>query len=1066
MVLTRARSMEKNLHVAGPSGPPPPKQTPIEKQVQTLAENIQELTRQNQILMEKFICQEANIEREVVSPKDGEESRKEHKDETKGESHKPHARTIATETTVKWGDELREVKVQMGEIQDAVKSKNTKNLDCPVHKTDSPFTGDMVSYPLPSKFRTPQLESFDGSKDPLDHLESFKTMMCLQGLSKHFVNHFIGGQRHGRPTTHLLNDKQKDGESLRSYLTKFNREVLLVDEAHDKVVLIAFIFGPQPCNFLFSMYKDPPSTMAEMMYEAQKYMNEEDALQARDVTSRKKRKFDTDDRLSNSRMKSQRTNERGNEGRKRHKERRHEDRRHEDRRKLRGRFTSFTPLTILVDQVFYHIQDNPALKWPGKLRKSLDKRDKDKHCRFHRDHGHNTEDCFVLKQQIEEFIKPSLGEIYVVVGGMAAGGTSRSSRKAYALQIHNVLVTQKALKAPRIGEMRGDQAMARECYLTSIDTEKAHQTLMVEGRRNILEPLEVMGDIALVTGDDKKTTMIRTTLSKEIRAELINFLKANADVFRLGLKGRVFAPERNVAVMEEVEKLLTARFIREVYYPEWLANVVMVKKSSGKWRMCVDFTDLNKACPKDSYPLPRIDQLVDSTVGHKLLSFMDTFSSYNQMDEADQEKTAFITSHGLFYYKVMPFGIEERRSNVSTVGKQDVPRLDRKECRSLYGRHTGQKRGRCKPFGRLEGNSFYSKGRVIPLPSGINHRCEFRLDKRRRSCLEARLLHWTIPERHKKAAMNKPDTARRLVLWAIEMIEFDVDYRPRTAIKAQALANFIAEFTHLDPEKKWRSDSQLVVGQVRGEYEAREERMKKYLKLIQKILETLEKVDFCHIPREENADADHLTRLASSGEEGERIIEYLKGGVGPENKKEAHKLRVRATRFVLLRDVLYKMGFSKPYLRCLAPKDAELRLERGGGRAFGNHHRKECEKFRLESCHLSFWDPKVEITNRTLLKMIKTRLEGAKGLWVEELPSILWVYTTTARTPTKETLFKLTFGTEAIIPVEIGMTGFRTAHYCEGKNEDLLRLNLNLIDEEGRVILKEDGPILQHQSEA
>ena len=76
--------------------------------------------------------------------------------------------------------------------------------------------------------------------------------------------------------------------------------------------------------------------------------------------------------------------------------------------------------------------------------------------------------------------------------------------------------------------------------------------------------------------------------------------------------------------------------------------------------MCVDFTDLNKACPKDSYPLPRIDQLVDSTMGHKLLSFMDAFSGYNQirMDEADQKNTSFVTNQGLFCYKVMPFGLK------------------------------------------------------------------------------------------------------------------------------------------------------------------------------------------------------------------------------------------------------------------------------------------------------------------------------------------------------------------------------------------------------------------------
>ena len=171
-----------------------------------------------------------------------------------------------------------------------------------------------------------------------------------------------------------------------------------------------------------------------------------------------------------------------------------------------------------------------------------------------------------------------------------------------------------------------------------------------------------------------------------MRTRLVQFLKENLNVFawshedmpgispeviqhklNVNLKRkpvqqrwRVFAPERDQAITEEVTKLLTASFIREVYYPDWLANVVLMKKANGKWRMCVDFMDLNKACSKDSFPLPRIDQLVDSTTGHKLLTFMDAFSGYNQikMAEEDQEKTAFITSQGLFCYKVMPFGLK------------------------------------------------------------------------------------------------------------------------------------------------------------------------------------------------------------------------------------------------------------------------------------------------------------------------------------------------------------------------------------------------------------------------
>ena len=103
-------------------------------------------------------------------------------------------------------------------------------------------------------------------------------------------------------------------------------------------------------------------------------------------------------------------------------------------------------------------------------------------------------------------------------------------------------------------------------------------------------------------------------------------------------KKRVFAQERDRAMAEEVRKLLEVDFIREVYYPDWLANVVMVKKANGKWRMCVDFTDLNRAFPKDSYPLPRIDTLVDSTTRHGLLSFMDAFPGYNKIKMNEEIK--------------------------------------------------------------------------------------------------------------------------------------------------------------------------------------------------------------------------------------------------------------------------------------------------------------------------------------------------------------------------------------------------------------------------------------------
>ncbi|CAL2277237.1 unnamed protein product [Prunus armeniaca] len=197
------------------------------------------------------------------------------------------------------------------------------------------------------------------------------------------------------------------------------------------------------------------------------------------------------------------------------------------------------------------------------------------------------------------------------------------------------------------------------------------------------------GDLEKVQINDdhpNRIAKIGAQLPHQIRDDLTNFLCENAQVFawsyedmpgidpeiishRLSIdpafkpicqKCRAYDAERYAAMKDEVDKLTKIGFVRKVNYLGWLANVVMVRKTPVKWRMCVDFTDLNKACPKDSFSLPRIDQLIDSTAGHELLSFMDAYSGYNQimMYPPNQEHTSFITDRGLYCYKVMPFDLK------------------------------------------------------------------------------------------------------------------------------------------------------------------------------------------------------------------------------------------------------------------------------------------------------------------------------------------------------------------------------------------------------------------------
>jgi hypothetical protein len=179
--------------------------------------------------------------------------------------------------------------------------------------------------------------------------------------------------------------------------------------------------------------------------------------------------------------------------------------------------------------------------------------------------------------------------------------------------------------------------------------------------------------------DEQEKTLLKFLFNKDVFAWLANDLcGVNRDVIEHSInvdpairprrqKLRKMSEDKAEGAQNEVKRLLSAGVIREVTYPEWQANIVMVKKANGKWRMCIDFTDLNKACPKDEFPLPRIDSLVDAAATSELMSLLDCYSSYHQiwMKKEDEPKTSFITPSGTYCYLRMPEGLKNTGGSFS-----------------------------------------------------------------------------------------------------------------------------------------------------------------------------------------------------------------------------------------------------------------------------------------------------------------------------------------------------------------------------------------------------------------
>ena len=283
-------------------------QTSSAQHVQSMVATMAKLTHQNQELR-----MEINLRRQACEEREGGGQTQSHDDREHIEIGS-QLRGTTSRTVPHLKEEMDQMKKVMEEMKENMRRVNP--IEDLVHRTDSPFTASINGHPLPLKFKMPSLDSYDGTRDPFDHISTLKTTMHLQGVpdeimckafpttlkgparvwfnkilpnsvssfeefSKLFVNNFIGGQRHKHSSSNLLTIEQGENESLRSFITRFNREALSVDEVDDKLLLAAFHNEVNSDLFIHKLYEKEPQSMAELVHSAQNFMNAEDAIIAK-----------------------------------------------------------------------------------------------------------------------------------------------------------------------------------------------------------------------------------------------------------------------------------------------------------------------------------------------------------------------------------------------------------------------------------------------------------------------------------------------------------------------------------------------------------------------------------------------------------------------------------------------------------------------------------------------------------------------------------------------------------------------------------------------------------------
>ena len=341
-----------------------------------------------------------------------------------------------------WEQRFRNLQQELIRVKEVVKGRAPDTMDTLVQQTESPFTPEVVRYPLPAKFRMPQVEAFDGVKDPVDHLNTYKNQMELHGyqdpvrcrafattlkgpamawfnrippstissfreLSIAFVSHFIGARTYRKSSYHLLTIKQGSQESLNSYVQRFNAESLKIDVPDEKFAITAFIagLGVQSKDLMFSISKNPQASMAEVLVKAEKYINGEEALLSkRESSSTRKEKGTTDRRRGRSPKRQGDQRKSPGTERERSPKRRGNlrDRLGPPQSQERQRYSPqrFTSLMASISQVLCEVRNEQFLRWPIQMKSDPATRDNTKHCDFHRDYGHRMDNCIQLRREI------------------------------------------------------------------------------------------------------------------------------------------------------------------------------------------------------------------------------------------------------------------------------------------------------------------------------------------------------------------------------------------------------------------------------------------------------------------------------------------------------------------------------------------------------------------------------------------------------------------------------------------------------------------------------------------